>query len=327
MELVKKLLSISSNIVKIYEELIELEDTEKPNQKKFQNQIDLLKLNKEVEEHYYKKLFDQLKLSDLLKLNYQLNLDNMLEIQLNDFSFIIKDQIYSQNNYDSLVKRRIYNRILNQIEQLANSDAVVRSITDGAIDFTNSFINIGDKEFYIGNRGYALKKIETEAVDNIYLKYINQIQTYILTRNPNYLAFIVHKYFLSYLDNYLENILINLNFKMDLNTILILEKEYSNSNHQDLYQYFVKMSSVEVYLDSIEQILEMFDSQFQLKDAPFYLFDLESLEALICSCSLEIDEEMKEEQLKEISELQNPDNILIRNRLINKMLTMKKKVN
>ncbi len=325
MELVKKLLSVSSNIVKIYEELIELEDTEKTNQKKFQNQIDLLKLNKEVEEHYYKKLFDQLKLSDLLKLNYQLNLDNMLEIQLNDFSFIIKDQIYSQNNYDSLVKRRIYNRILNQIEQLATSDAVVSSITDGAIDFTNSFINIGDKEFYIGNRGYALKKIETEAVDNIYLKYINQIQTYILTRNPNYLAFIVHKYFLSYLDNYLENILINLNFKMDLNTILILEKEYSNSNHQDLYQYFVKTSSVEVYLDSIEQILEMFDSQFQLKDAPSYLFDLESLEALICSCSLEIDEEMKEEQLKEISELQNPDNILIRNRLINKMLTMKKR--
>lgn len=325
MELLKKLLSISSNIVEIYEELIELEDEKKENKKIFQDKIDLLKLNKEVEEHYYKKLFDQLNLKDLLKLNRQLNLDNMLEIQLDNFTFIVEDQIYFQNNYDNLVKRRVYNRILNQIEQLAASDTVVGLMTEEAIDFTNSFINIGDKEFYIGNRWNILMKIKEEAVDNIYLKYINQIQTYILTKNPNYLAFIVHKYFLSYLDNYLENILIDLNFKIDLNIIHILEKEYSNSNHQELYQYFVKTSSVEFYLDSIEQILEMFDAQFQLKEAPLYLFELESLEALIFSCSLEVDEEMKEEQLKEISELQNPNNILIRNRLMNKMLTMKKR--
>ena len=142
MDLVDKIFSISSNIFKIYQELIDLEKINFNTKKIYQDKLEILKLYKQLEDENYKKLFEQFDLKRLIKLKCRLNLDNMLEIQLTDLDFITQDQILNQEGIDNIVKRRIFNTISNKIVELSNSDVVINQLRDEAFSLCDSCVDI-----------------------------------------------------------------------------------------------------------------------------------------------------------------------------------------
>jgi len=316
MDLVDKIFSISSNIFKIYQELIDLEKINFNTKKIYQDKLEILKLYKQLEDENYKKLFEQSDLKRLIKLKCRLNLDNMLEIQLTDLDFITQDQILNQEGIDNIVKRRIFNTISNKIVELSNSDDVIDQLRDEAFSLCDSCVDIGDKIILTAGRGNTVYSIFEKAMDNILLKYIYFIQLYIVTGNINQLGFLIQKYDLLFLNKNLENKMFEESFQINLDFIDRVKNQEDFKANQELYYFFLKEKSIEIFLDAVYQTLEMQDQDFESKTAIINLFQLEKLESIIRACALEVDEQIKDEQIYEIQNIKNSGNEKIRKKLV-----------
>ena len=89
MDSIDKIFSISSDIFKIYQELIDLEKLNFNTKKIYQDKLEILKLYRQLEDETYKNLFEHSNLEKLIKLRYQLNIDDMLETKLTDLDFYL----------------------------------------------------------------------------------------------------------------------------------------------------------------------------------------------------------------------------------------------
>ena len=153
-------------------------------------------------------------------------------------------------------------------------------------------------------------------MDNILLKYIYFIQLYIVTGNINQLGFLIQKYDLLFLNKNLENKMLEESFQINLDFIDRVKNQEDFKTNQELYYFFLKEKSIEIFLDAVYQTLEMQDQDFESKTAIINLFQLEKLESIIRACALEVDEQIKDEQIYEIQNIKNSGNEKIRKKLV-----------
>lgn len=324
MDSIDKIFSISSDIFKIYQELIDLEKLNFNTKKIYQDKLEILKLYRQLEDETYKNLFEHSNLEKLIKLRYQLNIDDMLETKLTDLDFIVEDQILNQEGIDNIVKRRIFNTISNKIVELSNSDDVINQLRDEAFSLCDSCVDIGDKKILIAGRGHTLYNIFEKAMNNIFLKYIYFIQTYITAGGFNRLGFLIQKYDLFFLNKNLEDKMLQEDFQIKLDFIDKVKNQEEFEVNQELYDFFQKEKNIEFFLESIFKILEMQDDDFKGKEEAITLFELEKLEFIVRACALEVDDQIREEQIYEIQNIKNPNNEQTRKSLVKVIENTKK---
>ncbi len=316
MDSIDKIFSISSDIFKIYQELIDLEKLNFNTKKIYQDKLEILKLYRQLEDETYKNLFEHSNLEKLIKLRYQLNIDDMLETKLTDLDFIVEDQILNQEGIENIVKRRIFNTISDKIVELSDSDDIINQLRYEMFNLSDSYVDMGDKKILIAGRGNTVYSIFEKAMDNILLKYIYFIQLYIVTGNINQLGFLIQKYDLLFLNKNLENKMLEESFQINLDFIDRVKNQEDFKTNQELYYFFLKEKSIEIFLDAVYQTLEMQDRDFESKTAIINLFQLEKLESIIRACALEVDEQIKDEQIYEIQNIKNSGNEKIRKKLV-----------
>lgn len=322
MDSIDKIFSISSDIFKIYQELIDLE---KLNTKKiYQDKLEILKLYRQLEDETYKKLFEHSNLEKLIKLRYQLNIDDMLETKLTDLDFIVEDQILNQEGIENIVKRRIFNTISDKIVELSDSDDIINQLRYEMFNLSDSYVDMGDKKILIAGRGHTLYNIFEKAMNNIFLKYIYFIQTYITAGGVNRLGFLIQKYDLFFLNKNLEDKMLQEDFQIKLDFIDKVKNQEEFEVNQELYDFFQKEKNIEFFLESIFKILEMQDDDFKGKEEAITLFELEKLEFIVRACALEVDDQIREEQIYEIQNIKNPNNEQTRKSLVKVIENTKK---
>lgn len=324
MDSIDKIFSISSDIFKIYQELIDLEKLNFNTKKIYQDKLEILKLYRQLEDETYKNLFEHSNLEKLIKLRYQLNIDDMLETKLTDLDFIVEDQILNQEGIENIVKRRIFNTISDKIVELSDSDDIINQLRYEMFNLSDSYVDMGDKKILIAGRGHTLYNIFEKAMNNIFLKYIYFIQTYITAGGVNRLGFLIQKYDLFFLNKNLEDKMLQEDFQIKLDFIDKVKNQEEFEVNQELYDFFQKEKNIEFFLESIFKILEMQDDDFKGKEEAITLFELEKLEFIVRACALEVDDQIREEQIYEIQNIKNPNNEQTRKSLVKVIENTKK---
>lgn len=324
MDSIDKIFSISSDIFKIYQELIDLEKLNFNTKKIYQDKLEILKLYRQLEDETYKNLFEHSNLEKLIKLRYQLNIDDMLETKLTDLDFIVEDQILNQEGIENIVKRRIFNTISDKIVELSDSDDIINQLRYEMFNLSDSYVDMGDKKILIAGRGHTLYNIFEKAMNNIFLKYIYFIQTYITAGGVNRLGFLIQKYDLFFLNKNLEDKMLQEDFQIKLDFIDKVKNQEEFEVNQELYDFFQKEKNIEFFLESIFKILEMQDDDFKGKEEAITLFELEKLEFIVRACALEVDDQIREEQIYEIQNIKNLNNEQTRKSLVKVIENTKK---
>lgn len=318
MDEVKKLYDISKNILKIYQQLMELEKNNLIESKSYKDQIEILNLYKEVEETLYKKIQQKYNLDQILNIRHKINVDNIVEDQLDDFEFAMEHAIKKVNK-ETLVKRRVYNRISDIYIQLLDSDTLLEGC--GAEIITPLKINIGDKDIFVGDRGHTINDIDNKVRSDILLKYLYFIQLTINENKDN--SLLIHKYDLLFLNNYLENKVLQGDYNIPTDFLQHIHVEEPYIKNEELYQYCLEMYSDDLFYKNIDFILSSFDDSFEESRKNFIL--LEIYEALIAAVSLSLDEKQKNNMIFEIKSIINNENRNIRKIIVKAIEKTKKR--
>lgn len=230
----ERLLSLGLAAERVYKKLTMMKQKSNCNNLEYENMISNLKLLKECEDKIYNSICLEEKIKDL----------NFLKIVPD--ANIGEPDYMRYNNY-----RRVCSRLINEVEKedpylLGNENLEYNS------HFGNNYyhINIDNNIICVENDSKRLFKINSLARSYIYLRYINEMVDY---RDCMYNDMFI----LCYLNDKLENILLDVKFNPDEE--LIRKRNFYNlsGNEMIILDNFIKEQSEADFLDFINSYLEL----------------------------------------------------------------------
>lgn len=317
MKYLDKLLEIANNIKKIYDDLSEIEACDPVDENKYQEKLEHLKLYKEIEDEYYKKV-RLLSLEEIKRMLKVINVDDAIDKEKSDLGYAF-DSVYDNTG---IVNRRVYMRIFD-ISITKESDLTILNaiwLNNNSIDYQRESLDIEDKEILIYNRTKEFLYITNKATYNLHLKYIYFIDLYIKAGYfPNF--FIEDKYNLIYISPYIENKMIEYNFRPELFfKDKLVENEYRD---ETVYKYYIERYSADLLSDVIEDIKEIRNCECVEKNKKTAI-QIIYYEAVMRASLLETDEVIIENMLWEAQNIPNGQTTKIRKKIINIMKNAKK---
>lgn len=315
MEEVRKLLELSKQIEKIYSDLIQMEYIGFAYNKKFEEKIEVLRLYKEVEERYINIIKDKYKSEEIFAFARAINTDNVLEKNLNNWSFI-SEYLFNDNiKKQYVIARRVYNRLFDIIVSKMSNDELL-----DYMDIKNESFYMKGRKIYILDRAHTLYQINCNAEDNIDLKYLLFIQ---LNINSNFFkdVFLIDKYYLLFVSKALEDLMIEHDFCFS--EIEVINHKENYPLNQELYDYYLKMESTELFINLINRNLDLKNQDLQNKNIDNILLLLID-DALIRAVALKTSDEIKDNVKNELENMSDESNIVVRKHLIKTIEETKK---
>lgn len=242
----ERLLSLGLSVEKVYKKLTRMKQKANCNNLDYEDMISNLKLLKECEDKIYNSICLEEKINalDFLKDNPGTNIN--------------ESDYMKYNNY-----RRVCSRLIDEVERedpylLGNENLEYNS------HLGNNYyhININNNIICVENDSKRLFKINSLASSYIYLRYLNEMGVY-----KNYMY--NDMFILCYLNNKLENILLDVKFNLDEE--LIRSRNFYNlsGNEVIILDNFIKEHSEEDFLDFINSYLELDNDDLEGIDLPY----------------------------------------------------------
>lgn len=307
MEEVRKLLELSKQIEKIYFDLMQMEYIGLAGNKKFEEKIEALKLYKELEEKYINIIKSKYTIEEILVFMGSINTDNVSKKEFNNWSFISEYLVNNNIKKQSIITRRVYNKLFDIIISKMSNDELL-----DYLEIENESVYMKGREIYILNRAHTLYQMNCDVQDNIDLKYLLFIQ---LNINSNLFkdSFLINKYYLSFISETLEDIMIDYNFCFSEIECIIHKENYSLN--QELYDYTLEMESTKIFIDLIDRNLDLKNQELQNKNVDNILL-LFMDDALIRATALKTSDEIRDNVKNELENMSDESNVVVREHLI-----------
>lgn len=234
-EILNKLFEIAKKILKIYNNLIDLELNNKKNTDEYKKQLDILDICLGVEENLYKKI-DLEKIDDYIEYSDYENLFT----NITDYDLLVDD-------IDNLL---IYKRVYNKLNKIKNNKLINDYQDEKNKNDYPPFDLVKILESYINNDIFKslILLIDNSLNDNINKKYINRL--------------IKSKYLISFLNTDIEN---DLKESVEVNNYLII-RYLATSDNEDikdicnklLHEYYLKYIKIH-----INNLIHIKDNDYQ----------------------------------------------------------------